>query len=354
MSIIKSGKGSDQLLLDGFRYRRDRLVWRCVKHDCKGRVRYDDNTYKMYRDHICQALNTDEIEKAVFNYEVRKKAEQSHDPPRIIIQEARLKLSSDAAITIPQYSASARVVQRIRRDKNIPTEPKTFADIIIPHNFQNTVTNQTFVLYDNNDHHRRLLIFASKEQLDFLNSCESCHCDGTFAVAPNLFEQMYSIHGSVRGKSLPLVYSLLPNKNKETYEELFRIIKQYVARKPKYITIDFEKAAENAFGVLYPECDIFGCFFHFKQCIWRHICELHLKDEFLQNDISRRTMKNLAALAFVPPQHVIEEFVRMKESASDVLDGKKYPLFYYFIRYFYSKKTLRINRIREYIVRGNV
>ncbi|CAF4679970.1 unnamed protein product, partial [Rotaria sp. Silwood2] len=42
--------------------------------------------------------------------------------------------------------------------------------------------------------------------------------------------------------------------------------------------------------------------------------------EFLENDISRRSMKNLAALAFIPPQNVIEEFVRIKENASDVLD----------------------------------
>ena len=83
---------------------------------------------------------------------------------------------------------------------------------------------------------------------------------------------MYSIHGSVRGKKLPLVYSLLPNKNQETCEELFRIVKQPVERKPKSITIDFEKAAENVFGALYPKRDIFGCFFHFKQCIWRNIC----------------------------------------------------------------------------------
>jgi hypothetical protein len=48
----------------------------------------------------------------------------------------------------------------------------------------------------------------------------------------------------------------------------------------------------------------------------------HLKKEFLGNDVSRRTMKNLAALAFIPPQNVIEEFVRIKENASEVLDGK--------------------------------
>ena len=67
---------------------------------------------------------------------------------------------------------------------------------------------------------------------------------------------MYSIHGSIRGKKLPLVYSLLPNKEQETYEELFTIVKQHVERKPKFITIDFEKAAENEFGIIFPQCDI--------------------------------------------------------------------------------------------------
>ena len=80
-----------------------------------------------------------------------------------------------------------------------------------------------------------------------------------------------------------------------------------------------------------------------------------MKDEFLQNDINRRTMKNLAALGFVPPQSVIEEFVRIKESASDVFDGKIYPQFYYFIRYFFilrrANKTMQQPYTRKYRAR---
>ena len=64
-----------------------------------------------------------------------------------------------------------------------------------------------------------------------------------------MFEQMYSIHGSIHGKNLPLVYSLLPNKDEKAYEELFKIVKQHVKRKPNYFSIDFEKAAENSLGV---------------------------------------------------------------------------------------------------------
>ena len=153
----------------------------------KGRARYDGTIYEMYQDHICHAPDQNEIEKALFTYEIRQKAELSHDPPRLIIHEARLKLAFDAVITVPQCTALQRTIQRIRRDKDIPTESKIFGDIGIPSNLQNTVTNQKFLLYYINDHHCRLLIFASKEQVDFLNGCESWHCDGTFAV------NMYSV-----------------------------------------------------------------------------------------------------------------------------------------------------------------
>ena len=67
MSLIKSSKGNDQLLLDGFRYRRDKAVWRCVKDKCKGRARSDGNSFKMYQAHICQAPDPDEVEKALYN-----------------------------------------------------------------------------------------------------------------------------------------------------------------------------------------------------------------------------------------------------------------------------------------------
>ena len=74
MSIIKSAKGNDQLLFEGFRYRRDRAVWRCVKAKCRGRARDEGSTYKMYQVHSCQAPNPDDIEKAVFNHEIRERA----------------------------------------------------------------------------------------------------------------------------------------------------------------------------------------------------------------------------------------------------------------------------------------
>ena len=72
---------------------------------------------------------------------------------------------------------------------------------------------------------------------------------------------MYSIHGFLHGKTLSLLYSLLPNNKQETYEKLFHIVQQHVQRKPTFITMDFEKAAEKTFAIVFPQSKILGCFF---------------------------------------------------------------------------------------------
>ena len=58
----------------------------------------------------------------MYGYEIRKKAKNSHGKPRLIIQEARFKLSSEAAAIIPQYTSSQRSIQRIRTDNNVITK----------------------------------------------------------------------------------------------------------------------------------------------------------------------------------------------------------------------------------------
>ena len=122
------------------------------------------------------------IGKSVYSYEIRRKAENSRDKPRLIIQEARVKLSSEAAAIIPQYTSFQCSIQRIRKGNNMPKEPTTFDDILIPLEYQVTTSNQQFLLYDNNDHDNSLLTFVSKEQLDLLSRCEIWHFHGTFAV----------------------------------------------------------------------------------------------------------------------------------------------------------------------------
>ncbi|CAM4834318.1 unnamed protein product [Rotaria magnacalcarata] len=66
MSIVKSSKNKDQLLLDGFRYRRDRksqTIWRRCRNDCGSRASFDDAIYIKVNDHI-HAPNPEETTAA--------------------------------------------------------------------------------------------------------------------------------------------------------------------------------------------------------------------------------------------------------------------------------------------------
>jgi hypothetical protein len=70
MSIVKSSKNKDQLLLDAYRYRRankSQVIWRCCRNDCAGRVRFDGKGYVKVTDHV-HAPNPEETISMEFNY----------------------------------------------------------------------------------------------------------------------------------------------------------------------------------------------------------------------------------------------------------------------------------------------
>lgn len=111
------------------------------------------------------------------------------------------------------------MVQNIRANK-IDKFPITdgLCDMVIPPIYTVTNKNKQFLMYDSEDGKNRILMFSTTKNLSFLKSCDLWHCDGTFKVVPILFSQLYSIHGFVDGKTLPLVYFLLPSKKKNIYQ----------------------------------------------------------------------------------------------------------------------------------------
>ena len=67
---------------------------------------------------------------------------------------------------------------------------------------------------------KRIIVFATLPAIDLLEQSDDCFCDGTFSTATNVFYQVYTIHASVDGVNLPLVYALLPDKKEESYRKL--------------------------------------------------------------------------------------------------------------------------------------
>lgn len=79
------------------------------------------------------------------------------------------------------------------------------------------------------------------------------------------------MHGLIGEKFLPLVYALLPNKKKSSYNELFNQIKGRVSSEPEFIILDFEKGAISSLENTFLEAEIQLCFFHFAQSMMRTV-----------------------------------------------------------------------------------
>lgn len=74
MSIVKSSRNKDQLLLYGFRYRRanqSQIIWQCCRNDCAGRMRFDGTAYVNVADHL-HALSPEEVMSVEFKFKDRK------------------------------------------------------------------------------------------------------------------------------------------------------------------------------------------------------------------------------------------------------------------------------------------
>ena len=70
----------------------------------------------------------------------------------------------------------------------------------------------------------RILVFASQSARTHLASADKWYMDGTFDVAPLLFQQLYVIRAPLGESAVSCVYAFLPNKLQTTYEEFLTAV----------------------------------------------------------------------------------------------------------------------------------
>jgi hypothetical protein len=67
---------------------------------------------------------------------------------------------------------------------------------------------------------RRIIAFATTENLRDLANADIVFCDGTFYTCPNLFYQIYSIQIHIDDIMTPVIYAFLPGKSQATHSRL--------------------------------------------------------------------------------------------------------------------------------------
>ncbi|CAF1234995.1 unnamed protein product [Rotaria sp. Silwood1] len=183
MSIVKSSKGHDKLLLEGYSYRRankSQRIWRCSRNDCAGRVAFDGDQYNKITEHV-HAPNPEATISAEFKSKTTTSATTSHDPPRRITYETLHNVDKNDGAAVSTYHSSQRTIEHKRQRNDIPLpRPLIYTEIVIPDELQITNGGARFLLYDNQDPSRRLIILSSDDDLNRLSNSEHWHSDCTF------------------------------------------------------------------------------------------------------------------------------------------------------------------------------
>ena len=87
-----------------------------------------------------------------------------------------------------------------------------------------------FAIIGQEEGRERIIILATKENLEIMAGTKRYFVDGTFDHLPNIFEQLFTIHGTIHGVILPLVYILSISQKKIMYKKAYQALKEAEVR----------------------------------------------------------------------------------------------------------------------------
>ena len=186
------------------------------------------------------------------------------------------------------------------------------------------------MLWDSGYHEttRRSFLWGTECNAEAIVDSDNWIMDGTFKSAPNLFTQLFTIHGLFPdGYRLPLFYGLLPGKTTTLYKNLFEEVDSWGPYQPSSILLDYELAIHNAVAEVCPSTTRRGCNFHFKQSLLKHLRQCDLIEEYrIENSPVRDGFAKMGALAFVP----VEEVERVWRNLKPLLPADMVSFISYF------------------------
>ena len=139
-------------------------------------------------------------------------------------------------------------------------------------------------------------------------------------MRPNLWAQVYTIHAASPGYSVPCIYALLPVKSQGAYATMWEQVRNLVgedADRKRLLTVDFGRAAINAFEETFPNSEVAGCCFHLCQSAFRRVQNLGLSAKFGADGDFKLRVKKLSALAFLPVELAVRGFEQLEEERQE-------------------------------------
>ena len=308
MELIQSNKKGRKLLYGGYIYvvdkeKEEKIYWRCEKRGyCSGRLISIGSEISSLTQEHCHP--PDMVRKDVLKVkeELKENARKTEEITSVVINKCTDNIPLEVSGALPKKETLARTVRRVRNSG-------TNEDLTV------TTRGEKFLQFSSEE----VNIYSTLRNIQLLKTKKRWFCDGTFDCAP-IGKQLYTIHAMIQdNKTLPLIYCITTHKNENTYDIIFGWLKSHDLH-PDSVSVDFERSAINSVRKFFPDSEIYGCFFHFAQCLWRRIQGLGLQSWYADAG-NAMIIKQLQALSFVPPDDVYDCFNTFIATLDEETDG---------------------------------
>lgn len=312
---VLSKRGNEKFSYNGYLYVFDKVskrdtslqFWRCEEVGrCKGRIHTRAGEVVNEINNHSHPSSAAAIQVATVVTKMKRRAEETMEGTSVVINQCVIDVPEAVLASIPNNAALRKIIRRKRNQINAaPADPADLNDLVLPNPYKVYVprpgTEETFLLSDDGEGANRILIFGRESWLQHLHNANTWYTDGTFAIAPRLFSQIYIVMATKHGGVHPILYALLPNKQRVTYTRMFELIKTLVPNlSPGSIICDYEYAAFSAMKDCFPEVNVKGCFFHLAQNMKKHLAQIGVISQYNNDAEFALRAKMVTALAFVP------------------------------------------------------
>lgn len=224
-------------------------------------------------------------------------------------------LGLDKVTALPIYKSRKNSLYRYR-NSSFGVDKTVFDDVI---NVKIAPKFRKMVLAEFCEGNKRIIVFCSNDARKNMADHKIFFGDGTFKSCPRLFHQIFTIHADLGSSNEsialnPLVYTLMPDRKKKTYEIVFRLMKSQIPDwNPSSFTCDFEEATMSAIIKVFPDINLHGCYYHYNKAMWKKGRELVIT----KSKVLRRQVALCAVLPLLPENLIMEGWLYIAGQSPD-------------------------------------
>ncbi|XP_066585189.1 uncharacterized protein [Prorops nasuta] len=258
---------------------------KCKRRDCSGSAKIMNNKLSAVRVHN-HAKESKYVKTAKFREELVDFVKKT---PISLKEAYNYKMKENIEACAIVTLKSIRSTLKRSRIQSMPYNPKTLKDIRLIVN--NEVWQDAMQFMINDDKHiisvhvqeinAEFQVFLyDKNFLQKMNKTVDFSVDATYYSRPKLTDvyQLLTIMGRVDDKFLPCLWVLMSRKTEQHYIEVFKFLKESVLKdfNVNSFMTDFELGLRNAIKVVYSNCKLKSCFFHYVHDVRKYANKLRL------------------------------------------------------------------------------